>query len=295
MSIIVSLIDFLSSYRTDSSWRTWWRILRTWGLFYLLVLIYTSLLTYTMPDLTDQFQPIKLIQFITWEHIVFVLLLAVVLWPLMEELAFRAGMKWWWWNVALLLWSLVFVWITYFFDSRFHWLPFNQFWKSISSYMLYILIVIVVFHAIKQRFPRISRWYITFTPWLFWLLTFIFAWVHLSNFDLSGTIDRRIILLVIPQLFLGIMLWFIRMNAWLGASIWIHMFHNLIQLIPIVLLGNAWIQALQQNQPITYLPWSSSWSMVGAWVFGGILFVFFALVIFSELKAIRKYHRLVAH
>jgi len=46
-----------------------------------------------MPELVESMQPIKLQTFILGDNTLFIVLLAVVIGPLMEELLFRAGMK----------------------------------------------------------------------------------------------------------------------------------------------------------------------------------------------------------
>lgn len=254
MSVIHILIEFfknkISLQNSEDRFPTY-LIRRLWSIVYLIVISYTLILNFVAPDLVDVLQPIKLQDFVLQEKIWIVIWLTVFLWPIMEELLFRWGMKWWGWNASLLLGSIVFVIVKYLVADTMHSLIISQFIRSIAWYAIYFLCVIFSFHLFKPRFPQISRMYIKWKRLIFRGLTISFALAHVSNFDLNQPGSWFVLLFIIPQLLLGIMLGFVRIIWWLGRSIKLHMFHNLIQLIPIFLFKYfTWMW----KEILTYVP-----------------------------------------
>ncbi|MGB5370664.1 MAG: CPBP family intramembrane glutamic endopeptidase, partial [Flavobacteriaceae bacterium] len=71
-------------------------------------------------------------------------------------------------------------------------------------------------------------------PYAFYLVTLIFGFVHLANFELNATILMLSPLLVAPQLCVGLILGFIRVRFGLLWSIGLHACYNLILVGPVV-------------------------------------------------------------
>lgn len=292
MSVLYSLYRFFTSTRftLEQFSIRWLSILQVWSVFYILVITYTLLLTYIAPGLMETMQPVKLQEFVFGENTIFIVALTVIIWPLMEELLFRAGMKRWWRNVSFLLWALLFWFIKYILNDYFLSLGLSQFYLSLAVYTLYGVCVLTVFHVVKPRLSSISRIYTRFSWWIFRSLTLLFGLVHLSNFSFTSR-NWSLVLLIIPQIILGVMLGFVRMNWWLSSSIALHMFHNLIQLIPLLILKQlVW----PHKDILTYIPNMSStdllsnpWSIV-SWLYGGILFVVIAWNIIKEIQWILR-------
>ena len=284
MSAVRLLFHFLKTYR---SWQAVISVNLIWrirSVSYVLVLLYSFVLMKSFPSLQD-IQPLRLQEFISQEAIRTVLWLTVVLWPLMEELLFRAGMKWWGRNVSWLWAALLFVLMKIFFSWRFEHLIVNDLRRSLASYGFFVFCAVLSFWILKPRFPRISRAYALWSAWIFWVLTLGFGLVHLGNFDL-GNWNWMMLLLVVPQIILWIMLGFVRMQRWLGRSIYLHMFHNLIQIIPLLLLKYfGGIDLEMQITNFTHINQDSAW-IVYAWLYFVLLFWFVCYHIIKEIVAL---------
>jgi len=292
MSVLHSLYRFFTSSRftLERFSVRWLSILQVRSVFYVLVILYSLIISYAMPELVESMQPIKLQTFILGDNTLFIVLLAVVIGPLMEELLFRAGMKWWGRNVSFLLWAILFWLIKYFLYDYLLSFQLSQFYLSLVVYSLYILCVIIVFQLIKPFLPSISRRYSSYPWFIFRSLTILFGFIHLSNFSFSQW-SWSFVLLIVPQIILWVMLGFVRMNWWLWSSIWLHMFHNLVQLIPLLIIK----QIVWSNSTIaTYIPntkslpdlsLSYSWTLL-SWLYGGVLFVVVWWNVYKEIKGI---------
>ncbi len=250
MSVLKQLYLFLTSSKPWDKTFSFGLLFQTRALFYCIVIIYTLWITYFFPNLLSELQPVKLQEFVFWEHIILVFALAVLLWPLMEELLFRAWMKRWWWNASRVLWALLFALVKYLLHGYIENLQIHsQFITSSIGYCIYIICVIICFHCSKPFFPRISRIYSRFPMTIFWLLTLAFGLVHLSNYNISEW-WYMLLLLIVPQIILWVMLWFVRMKWGLWFAIVLHMFHNVIQLIPLLIMK----QMSGVTDVLTYTP-----------------------------------------
>ncbi len=86
------------------------------------------------------------------------------------------------------------------------------------------------------RFPL--KYIKPYFAFLFYVVTLLFAFLHIFNFDLSGAQWLLAPLLVLPQLVLGLYLGFVRMKHGIWASITIHALNNLIP-TSMILLAKA--------------------------------------------------------
>ena len=289
MSVLQLLSKFFHNFRkqasdTPVSSRLIWR---TRSIFYVLVILYTAIITFLFPQIQNELQPIKLQEFIFGPDIIKIVLLTAILWPLMEELFFRAGMVWGGKNVSFLLWSILFLVLKYFLGDSIEGLQLEQFYRSVISYGLFLLSVVGSFHILKPFFPRISRVYVRRPGWIFWILTAAFALAHITNFD-TQTWNPLLLLLVVPQFLLWIMLGFIRIQWGLRYSIGIHIFHNWLQLIPLFILKQLAWASETNGSLLPLVPEHLAWNprtivLTLYWI---ILFLFVWYNILKEIKAL---------
>jgi hypothetical protein len=291
MGALQLLSNFFKDYRKQSSQTpissnlVW----RTRSIFYVLVILYTLIITFFFPEIQNDLQPIKLQEFIFGPDMLKIILLTAILWPLMEELFFRAGMVWWGKNVSFLVGSVVFLMLKYFLSDTIENLELEQFYRSLISYSLFLLSVVGSFRILKPFFPRISRVYARRPGWIFWILTLAFALAHITNFD-TQNFNPLLILLVVPQFLLGIMLGFIRIQWGLRYAILIHIFHNTLQLIPLFILkqlagGTQMTDSLMPLSPEQIAWHPRSIVLTG---YGTLLFVFVWYHIVTEIKTLNK-------
>lgn len=71
---------------------------------------------------------------------------------------------------------------------------------------------------------------------IFWILTLLFGYIHLSNYEINTSIILFSLFLVLPQIVLGSILGFIRVRFGLLWAIGLHAAYNLILLGPILLM-----------------------------------------------------------
>ena len=71
---------------------------------------------------------------------------------------------------------------------------------------------------------------------VFYLLTLAFAFYHITNFEITPMVLYLSPLLVAPQLFIGLLLGFIRVRLGLEWAILLHALYNLLIIGPIILL-----------------------------------------------------------
>lgn len=72
--------------------------------------------------------------------------------------------------------------------------------------------------------------------YIFYLFTLAFGFYHITNFEINATILLLSPLLVAPQIIIGLLLGYIRVQLGLAWSILLHSLYNLVLIGPIVLL-----------------------------------------------------------
>lgn len=287
MSVFKDLFWFFHSNRTWEGFFSLWYLAQIRSIFYVIVLLYILIISFFFPDLINDLQPKKLQEFVLWEPLYYVVLLTVILGPLVEELLFRAWLKWWWRNISRLLWAILFAGVKYILHIN--WIQFadvSQAIRSLIGYAIYVLCVILVFHSFKPFFPSLSRIHRKYAHFIFWLSAICFGLVHIGNYEFVG-INYWVIAMIVPQIILWIMLWFVRLRAGLWTSIGVHMFHNTIQIIPILLLKLIpWA-----IDTLTYTPGMHETNKeVNIWIILQAIFFFcvFMLIIWSCYKEVRS-------
>lgn len=143
---------------------------------------------------------------------------AIVLAPLIEELLFRAGLR----NVAytLFIGPCLIVLI--------------RFQVSLVAGMFIAVTALIALadylRRKRHRRPglvvRRGRAFVRLYPVIFWMYGMAFALIHIANFQSSGWETMLLPLLVLPQLFLGLLLSYIRLRQGLVYSMLLHALSN---------------------------------------------------------------------
>lgn len=76
----------------------------------------------------------------------------------------------------------------------------------------------------------------TYFKIVFWLLTLLFGFYHITNFEITTTVLLLSPLLVLPQIIVGAILGFVRVRFNLLWAIGLHAIYNLILLGPLLLM-----------------------------------------------------------
>ena len=137
--------------------------------------------------------------------------------PIVEELIFRYQLKNYY--VAILCYAL---------------LAIGLFYKVFIGLTLFISVVVVLITGTivivsfgTNNFKKhavISKWF----PAHFYLTAICFGLVHISNYNDPFAYGFPIILLVLPQMFIGFILGYVRMRFGLSKSMMMHAAYNLI-------------------------------------------------------------------
>lgn len=102
-----------------------------------------------------------------------------------------------------------------------------------------LLLACLAAPALEELIFRGPMWFFRdsrYFPWIFYVLTLAFALVHLSNYPNFSEIWPLALLLISPQLNIGVFLGFIRIRFGLLWAIAFHAAYNLVLLGPMLLL-----------------------------------------------------------
>ena len=178
----------------------------------------------------------------------YVILFLVFLWaPITEELTFRLGLRY---SPYRLGFSIVFfatilagmglVLFNDFFESFIDWIYLYSRLEILAAYIFVVAGFGVGFgFIIKKRadHARIEKFYRKNFQIIFYSLALLFGSVHLFNFLNLGEIWYLAIILVMPQLLLGLVLGYVRMFYGIVWAVLFHFLHNAIISFPIILLS----------------------------------------------------------
>jgi membrane protease YdiL (CAAX protease family) len=144
-------------------------------------------------------------------------LMIVVAAPLFEEFIFRLQLKEY--SLALLFYFglAVFYLNKIFTDSTLFILVF-------VALILAILVFQYLWKNKTRRIKLIKRYF----PYHFYSTAIIFGLVHISNYDNPFKFGLPIVLLILPQLFVGFILGYVRMRFGISKSIIMHAAYNFI-------------------------------------------------------------------
>ncbi len=159
-----------------------------------------------------------------------ILILGVIVAPIGEELVFRFVLKYRKWSLYVFMPLLLSISINIIF-----WIVNIQVNKMVVYFICLALFVIFDFkfsNVIKNIFKYKFHY-------LFYFVTILFALVHIQNFTYSKSLLILIPLLVLPQLFTGIFLGYLRVKLGFIWSMLLHFSHNAIFMIPLILSLNT--------------------------------------------------------
>ena len=147
---------------------------------------------------------------------IWIILYAVFIAPILEEILFRSWLKWSKQNITILIVTLISVVVFSFFGHRFQY----------SWIMLIMLLIVVALIYLLKNIkdePFIDKHF----NYFYWISSIAFGLVHVSNF--TGNIWYLIgfsFILGSPQILGGFILGYIRMNYGLRYSILFHFLIN---------------------------------------------------------------------
>ncbi|MBD3245047.1 MAG: CPBP family intramembrane metalloprotease [Candidatus Moranbacteria bacterium] len=224
------------------------------------------------------------------ENIWILMILAVIFAPVKEELTFRMILKYsafrFSFSLAFLLLLLPEILLNFFdksFIFDFKW------WQGAIVYFGFIFLAGFGFGFLFKRFfkkEKIESFYKNNFFKIFYLQAIAFGLVHIINYQEVLTIWFIVPMLVMPQIFLGLILGFIRMKFGLIWSIFFHAMYNGIALLPFLILSNVSDEFYNKLVGNNFSPMdfnNISQSDLSILFLSGIFFLFFTLLIIVSL------------
>lgn len=172
-----------------------------------------------------------------WQNPYTMFLLGVILAPLLEETAFRMGLKF---SPFRLSFSLAL--LSYFLYPTFFSLMGIKLGDTLSAFMPLLLLLVIgvlfgfVFRVVNKN-KAIERFYRRYFFIIFYFSVFLFAGIHIMNYSNFDQIWFLAPLIVAPQFLGGVTMGFIRVNFGLQWSILHHMLWNGFLFSPSIFLG----------------------------------------------------------
>ncbi|MBU0695311.1 MAG: CPBP family intramembrane metalloprotease [Bacteroidetes bacterium] len=153
----------------------------------------------------------------------FLFLMVVVVAPILEELIFRFQLK-----------NFSFGFVCYFIVISY--LLSLVLETRILIITMPILAVVLISIYFSISFKKLNKLIFIkrFFPFHFYLTAICFGLVHLSNFSNPFEYGFPVILLVMPQLFAGLILGYVRMRFGLSKSMMMHAAYNLIPALALI-------------------------------------------------------------
>lgn len=151
------------------------------------------------------------------EKKVLMFLMVTIFAPILEELVFRYQLKNYY--ISILCYALLAIGLLY------------KTFTGLTLFFSIVVILIMGFTAIitlGNNHFKIHKLISKLFPIHFYLTAICFGLVHISNYNNPFAYGFPIILLVLPQLFLGFILGYVRMRFGLSKSIMMHAAYNLI-------------------------------------------------------------------
>jgi hypothetical protein len=135
--------------------------------------------------------------------------------PVLEESIFRYQLKNWY--IAFLVWAALLSYVFYKFIYQ----------QGFITAGIFITIISIPFYLETSKSLRVKFVNITFR-YHFYLTAVVFGLVHVSNYNQPLQYGWEIILLVLPQLFIGFVLGYVRMRFGLKNAMIFHSAYNFI-------------------------------------------------------------------
>lgn len=142
---------------------------------------------------------------------------AVIFAPILEELIFRAQLRRF--SATILFVSLVF--------GACLMAALHTAWAFLISPIIFAPLFLLYRFTLAGSISRKFKFWKRLFPWYFYFTAICFALVHLSNFEKGTALLPFGILYTLPQLGIGLILGYTRMNYGLKYSIALHSLYNL--------------------------------------------------------------------
>ncbi|WP_396124833.1 CPBP family glutamic-type intramembrane protease [Chryseobacterium foetidum] len=156
--------------------------------------------------------------------------------PLIEEIVFRLSLIYSRCNLSFTTAGLFFLIINNFLKTRDIFIGENYYLiRIISSLMISILIGIIFYFAYKKYEGMLAYFFENNFRTVFYISSLIFAFLHISNFQIS--LDKYLVypLIILPQLIFGLTAGFIRIKYGFLYCLSVHILNNLIPTLIIYL------------------------------------------------------------
>ena len=167
-----------------------------------------------------------------WANRLAFLGLAVLIAPIIEEIVFRFPLKY---KLGSILLAACAIGIFSFGLLSMIGMENTQS-SAIGATMAFAFFSLIVLtnRAPTELFNEVKKWF----PFFFYAAAFLFAIVHLANYDLPSTKWLVAPVLVLPQLLLGFMLGYVRLKHGIIAAMLVHAMNNLIPSLLMLFIPN---------------------------------------------------------
>lgn len=150
-------------------------------------------------------------------------IMAWLIGPIFEELAFRLGMvknknnfSIWISFFILMIWQII-------FDF---WEKFELLRAIFLFWTLFCFLVYFLRNFYDKNFEKIDSFYSENSNKIFWFFTLIFWLLHIFNMENFGQVWFLAPVLCLPQVLLGVILWYLRLKYSFSTSILFHILWN---------------------------------------------------------------------
>ncbi|MBD3300651.1 MAG: CPBP family intramembrane metalloprotease [Candidatus Moranbacteria bacterium] len=262
-----------------------WHMFRLWGIAITAAIITGSIITFILQKIQYDSGNHSITDLIIRQSPLLIFLLAVVWAPITEEITFRLFLKY---SPYRLGFSLTFLILMLLQLMENIWNPFEFLFSQFSPFLILILSLLsiiiggLILGALFKKYlnhQKIKLFLKRNFKTLFFCQAVAFAILHILNYTNLKAIIYFTPFLVLPQLILGFILGFTRMQYGLIWSIILHAIYNgILTLPPIILsfLSRETFQNLFSNQDasIPSMPWEDAFI---------ILFILLPVIIFLIL------------
>jgi len=180
----------------------------------ILIGLLEGLVVFNMPENIDM---LKINEFTLLKRILIIIILS----PVLEELAFRIGLKFSKSNFIIMLMGMS------FFISR----SFFK-WEWLNSIMLITLVGILLYVIIKEKsISKLTNFWLYNPKLIFYSLLISFSYMHLKNYNISYELLLFSPIILLPNILGGIIYSYVRLSLGTFLSILLHCLNNGIPLM----------------------------------------------------------------
>lgn len=180
----------------------------------ILIGLLEGLVVFNMPENIDM---LKINEFTLLKRILIIIILS----PVLEELAFRIGLKFSKSNFIIMLMGMT------FFISR----SFFK-WEWLNSIMLITLVGILLYVVIKEKsISTLTNFWLNNPKLIFYSLLISFSYMHLKNYNISYELLLFSPIILLPNILGGIIYSYVRLSLGTFLSILLHCLNNGIPLM----------------------------------------------------------------